>query len=108
MHRHEYDLYTSAFAREEAAEGNPVLAAARLALLASVPVLPATEEVEDLAGKPVLSAFLPPGNGAYHAPPWLQDKAGNKPLHWRVLALDQTGKTLTETAWQGLRLIPAK
>ena len=65
-------------------------------------------EVEDLASKPVLSALLPAGSGGYHAPPWLKTQAGNKPLRWRVLALDQTGKTLTETAWQGLRLIPGK
>jgi hypothetical protein len=64
-------------------------------------------EVEDLAAKPVLSALLPPtGSGAYHAPPWLKDKAGNLPLRWRVVALDQTGKSLIETAWQGLRLQP--
>ncbi|MFN7928915.1 MAG: hypothetical protein U0Y68_13395 [Blastocatellia bacterium] len=63
-------------------------------------------EVEDAAGNPLLSALLPTGTGTYHAPPWLKDKAGNKPLRWRVLALDQTGKTLAETAWQGLRLIP--
>ena len=58
-HRHEYDLYTSAFAREEAAEGNPELAAARLALLESVPVLPTTEEVEDLAGKLLEGGLIP-------------------------------------------------
>src|SRR6185436_7019268 len=58
-HRHEYDLYTSAFAREEAAEGNPELAAARLALLGSVPVLPTTEEVEDLAGKLLEGGLIP-------------------------------------------------
>ena len=65
-------------------------------------------EVEDVAGKPVLSAFLPAGSGAYHAPPWLKDKAANKPLRWRVLALDQSGKILSESPWQGLRLIPSK
>ena len=32
-HRQEYDLYTSAFARKEAAVGNPALDAARLAAL---------------------------------------------------------------------------
>ena len=58
-HRHEYDLYTSAFAREEAAEGNSELAAARLTLLDSVPVLPTTEEVEDLAGKLLEDGLIP-------------------------------------------------
>ena len=65
-------------------------------------------ELEDLAGKSILSALLPAGSGAYHAPPWLKIKAGNVPLRWRVLALDQSGKTLTETSWQNLRLIPGK
>jgi hypothetical protein len=65
-------------------------------------------EVEDLAGRPMLSAMLPAGRGAYHAPPWLKAKASNKPLRWRVLALDQSGKTLTETSWQNLRLIRSK
>lgn len=65
-------------------------------------------EVEDLAGKPLLSALLPAGNGTYHAPPWLKTRAANVPLRWRVLALDQSGKPLIETSWQGLRLIPGK
>ncbi|MEP6672922.1 MAG: type II toxin-antitoxin system VapC family toxin [Chthoniobacter sp.] len=58
-HRHKYDLYTSAFVREEAAEGNPALAAARLALLDNVPVLPTTEEAEDLAGKLLEGELIP-------------------------------------------------
>jgi hypothetical protein len=65
-------------------------------------------EVEDAAGNPMLSALLPAGSGAYHAPPWLKAKASNKPLRWRVLALDQSGKTLTESSWQSLRLIPSQ
>jgi hypothetical protein len=65
-------------------------------------------EVEDVAGTQLLSALLPTGSGAYHAPPWLKVKASNKPLRWRVLALDASGKTLVETSWQGLRLIPGK
>lgn len=65
-------------------------------------------EVEDVGGTQMLSALLPAGNGTYHAPPWLKTKAGNKPLRWRVLALDASGKSLTETSWQGLRLIPSR
>ncbi len=65
-------------------------------------------EVEDLAGNSVLAAILPSGSGGYHAPPWLKDKAANKPLRWRVLALDQAGKPLTETSWHRLRLIPSQ
>ena len=58
-HRREYDLYTSAFVREEAAEGYPALAAARLALLDCVPVLPTTEEVDDLAEKLLAGELIP-------------------------------------------------
>lgn len=63
-------------------------------------------EVEDLAAKPLLSGLLTPGIIAYHAPPWLKDKAGNLPLCWRVIALNPTGKPLIDAAWQGLRLLP--
>lgn len=58
-HRREYDLYTLAFVREEASEGYPALAAARLALLDGVPVLPTTEEVDDLAGKLLAGELIP-------------------------------------------------
>jgi hypothetical protein len=61
-------------------------------------------EVEDLLGKPMLAALLPSGVGAYRAPAWLKDKTGNKLLRWRVRALDQSGKPLTETPWHNLRL----
>lgn len=58
-HRHGYELYTSAFVREEAAEGNPVLAAERLAFLTNIPVLRTTEEVDYLAGKLLASGLIP-------------------------------------------------
>jgi hypothetical protein len=54
----------------------------------------------------MLSAYLPLGINTYHTPPWLKDKVGNLPLRWRIIALDPTGKPLTETAWQGLRWQP--
>ena len=65
-HRHEYDIYTSGFVREEAAEGNAEMAAARLALLDGIAVLPTTGEAEDLAGK-LLSAGLIPAKAAADA-----------------------------------------
>jgi hypothetical protein len=61
-------------------------------------------EIEDLLAKPVLTALVQPGTGVYQAPPWLKDKAGSGLLRWRVVALDQSGKPLVETAWQGVRL----
>lgn len=65
-------------------------------------------EVEDVGSTQMLSAMLPVGSGTYHAPPWLKTKAGNKPLRWRVSALDASGKSLTESSWQELRLILSK
>ena len=58
-HRQEYDLHTSAYVREEASEGNPTLAAARLALLDRIPVLPTTEEVDDLADRLLAGELIP-------------------------------------------------
>ena len=57
--RSQYELFTSAYVRKEAAEGNPALAAARLALLDGVPVLPTTEEVDDLAEKLLAGELIP-------------------------------------------------
>ncbi len=57
--RKEYDIYTSRFVRQEVAEGDPTLAAARLALLDGIPVLPTTEEVEDLAAKLLAGQLIP-------------------------------------------------
>ena len=65
-------------------------------------------EIEDLPGRPVLAALLPPGVGIYRAPPWLKDKAGSGLLRWRVRVLDQTGKPVAETPWHSLQLIPIK
>jgi hypothetical protein len=65
-------------------------------------------EVEDLTGRPVLSALLYPRVGIYRAPPWVKEKAGSGPLRWRVVALDQTGKPLAETPWHSFRLVPIK
>lgn len=58
-HRRKYDLYTSAFVREEAAEGNLTMAAARLALLDGIRVLPTTEEVDGLAGQLLAGELIP-------------------------------------------------
>ena len=41
------------------ADGYPALAAARLALLDGVPVLPTTEEVDDLPGKLLAGELIP-------------------------------------------------
>lgn len=61
-------------------------------------------EIEATQGLGVLSALLPPGKGIYRAPSWLKDKATDGNLRWRVVALDQTGNPISETAWRSLRL----
>ena len=61
-------------------------------------------EVEDAQGRALLSALALPETGTYRAPAWLKERAGNGNLRWRVIALDQSGTTITETPWRSLRL----
>ncbi|MCI0486795.1 MAG: hypothetical protein L0229_09365 [Blastocatellia bacterium] len=60
-------------------------------------------EIVDQQQNMVLSALLPSGIGTYRAPSWLKDKAGDRSLRWRVVALDQVGITIAETPWRTLR-----
>ena len=60
-------------------------------------------EVTDVAGQSLLSAILLPGKGFYRAPPWLKTKIGGSNLRWRVVGLDNTGKTISESAWRDAR-----
>ena len=55
-------------------------------------------EVEDASGGLILSAVLPRGVTKYRAPSWLKEKAGEGNLRWRVVALDQAGARVSETA----------
>lgn len=48
----------------------------------------------------VLSAMVKPGVSAYSAPPWLEEKASDQPLHWRVQALDQGGEVMAQSGWR--------
>lgn len=59
-------------------------------------------EIEDLAGQSVLSALLPPGITTYRAPPWLGEKAGGRPMQWRVSGLTLGGRVIAGTAWRSL------
>jgi hypothetical protein len=54
----------------------------------------------------VHAALVPAGTGIYRAPPWLHERAGGKPLRWRVVALDVQGAEVRISAWRGLRLRP--
>ncbi|HEY7544053.1 MAG TPA: hypothetical protein VID27_04180, partial [Blastocatellia bacterium] len=61
-------------------------------------------EVTDAQGQAIFSALTLPGTGAYRAPSWIKDKAGDGNLLWRVVALDQNGNPVSETAWRKLLL----
>lgn len=62
-------------------------------------------EIENETGTLIHSAVLKPAARTYRAPSWLKDKAGSGNLRWRVVALDQAGKPIGETARFGLKLI---
>jgi hypothetical protein len=65
-------------------------------------------EIEDASGSLILSAVLPRGVTRYRAPSWLKDRVGDGNLSWRVLALDQAGAQIGETARRSLRLAIVK
>ncbi len=58
-------------------------------------------EMRNAAGEEVLSAIVLRGAGAYRAPSWLREKTGGSAT-WRVVALDPSGRRLTEFEWQKL------
>ncbi len=57
-------------------------------------------EVQDRAGRTLLTAFLRRGTAAYTLPPFVLANAGDLPLRWRVVPLDENGVELEETRWQ--------
>lgn len=61
-------------------------------------------ELESVQGQSFLQAIVLPGVGFYRAPSWLQEKLTQGNLRWRVVALDSTGKLLSETTWRSLRI----
>jgi hypothetical protein len=65
-------------------------------------------EVENQAGRLILSAVLKSASRSYRAPSWFKDKAGADTLHWRVTALDQTGTVIGATPQRMLRLSPVR
>ncbi len=60
-------------------------------------------EVEAGQSSTVLSAILLGGINSYRAPSWLQEKAGEAELSWRVLAFDQSRNQIGETLRRSLR-----
>jgi hypothetical protein len=47
----------------------------------------------------IISAFVKAGVSSYQPPPWLMENTGMA-LRWRVQALDQKGKILTQSDWR--------
>ncbi|MBP6824209.1 MAG: hypothetical protein KA368_21860, partial [Acidobacteria bacterium] len=60
-------------------------------------------EIEDDNGKLIHSAVLKSSVRIYRAPSWLKAKAGDSNLRWRVIALDQQGKTVGGTSRRSFR-----
>jgi len=60
-------------------------------------------ELQSLQGQPIISAMLVSGSTIYRAPSWLKEKVADG-LQWRVVALDQSGNSVSETDWRKLRL----
>ncbi len=52
----------------------------------------------------IASAFVAAGVQGYQAPPWYSDQPGD--LHWRVVALDERGRSLDSSRWQRLLIDP--
>lgn len=52
----------------------------------------------------IASAFIAAGVQAYQAPPWYSQLAGD--LHWRVVALDERGRSVESSRWQRVVIEP--
>lgn len=61
-------------------------------------------ELETAPGQALLQAIVLPSVGFYRAPSWLKEKVVAGAMRWRVVALDVTGKPLSETDWRNLRI----
>jgi hypothetical protein len=61
-------------------------------------------ELESAQGQAVFQAIVLPGTGLYRAPSWLRENKSASALRWRVIALNQTGKALSETAWRTFKI----
>ncbi len=61
-------------------------------------------EFEDAGHRPVFSALVPRGIGAYRLPPVLRERAPDGDIRWRVVAVDAAGREIRNSAWRRLRL----
>jgi len=60
FHRHEYEMFVSEAVLDEAGDGDAVLAAKRLAVLAGIPRLQTTPEADALVERLLRSDIIPP------------------------------------------------
>jgi hypothetical protein len=56
----------------------------------------------------ILAALLQADTNVYRAPSWLRGEVKNGNLRWRVVAIDEQGRLISQSAWKSLRLSPAK
>lgn len=59
-------------------------------------------EIETAGGEPLLAAVTGRGRPAYQAPPWLAERARDRPLRWRVVGLDASGTAIARSPWRPL------
>jgi hypothetical protein len=62
-------------------------------------------EIEDEHGTIVMSAILPRGASEYRGPSFLKEDTEGMTLRWRVLAFDQSGTQVAETARREFQLV---
>ena len=61
-------------------------------------------EITRADGEPVHTAIVARGLGTYRAPPWLAERSGERPLRWRVVAIDARDRELDASEWRVLRV----
>jgi hypothetical protein len=64
-------------------------------------------ELEAEDGTALFSAVVPPGVGAYRAPPFVMQQAAGKPVRWRVTALDFNGWAMRHSGWRTVKTASA-
>jgi hypothetical protein len=60
-------------------------------------------EIETDRGTPLWRALLPRTARRYEAPPWIAERAGDRPIRWRVVRVSAAGETIDATDWRTLR-----
>jgi hypothetical protein len=60
-------------------------------------------EVQDAGGNAVVETLVRPGVEQYTAPPWLMERGGET-LRWRVVSLDNNGRTLAASPWREFQI----